>query len=223
MLESNPQLTVILSCSFKASAYTYVALVLVESMATVANLADIVSAVIAGASLAGTSIEEISNNINTERNVSIDICNYSEKYILRNPRVHTYSGYSHDPPQPTIRQNTAEACSFTKKPNTAWGCAGVLTYDVADDDDCPAVCCVAIMFSVPYNYNHYENLFALGVFDANQCCDESLYNSMYYKTGPFMKDKCSGSEVRFEKHGVEFKGTMSPRGRAIAKIELWDY
>ncbi|XP_017548769.1 bryoporin-like isoform X1 [Pygocentrus nattereri] len=194
-----------------------------REMAAAAVNAGIASAVIAGASLVGTNVEKISKSINTERNVTVNICNYSKKYILRNPRVYTHSGYSHDPPQPTIRQNTTEACSFTKNPNKTWGCVGVLTYDVADDEDCPAICCIAIMFSVPYHYTQYQNWFALGIFDASQSCDESLYNMMYYNSGPFVRDDCSGSEVRFEKNGVELKGTMSPRAKAIAKIELWDY
>ncbi|XP_066507412.1 uncharacterized protein [Hoplias malabaricus] len=188
-----------------------------------AAIAGIASAVIAGASLLGTSVEKISKSINTDRNVTINICNYSEKYILRNPRVFTSSGYGHDPPQPTIRKNTSEACSFTKNPNKLYGCTGVLTYDVAVDEDCPAICCIAIMFSVPHYYRQYQNWFALGIFNPNHPCDKALFNQMYNNSGPFVRDDCSGSEVRYEKHAIELKGTMSPRAKAISKIELWDY
>ncbi|KAL7864467.1 hypothetical protein AOLI_G00158870 [Acnodon oligacanthus] len=128
---SNPQLTAVPLCVRKLSHIARET----AAAATAAAKAGIASAVTAGASLVRSSVEQISKSINTERNVTVNICNYSEKYILRSPRVYTYSGYSHDPPQPTIRQNTEEACSFTKNPNKIWGCVGVLTYDVADDED----------------------------------------------------------------------------------------
>ena len=47
---------------------------------------DAAQAVIAAATLFGTSVEKIAGLINTDRNVSIQITNNSDKYILENPR-----------------------------------------------------------------------------------------------------------------------------------------
>ncbi|XP_066507591.1 DELTA-stichotoxin-Hcr4a-like [Hoplias malabaricus] len=186
-------------------------------------MAAIASTIIAGVSLLGTTIEQISSNVDTNRNVAIQISNFSTKYILKNPRVFTSSGYSHSPPQPTVRKGTMESCSFTKNPEKAYGCVGVLTYDVCTNNKSDAVCRLAIMFSVPYNYTRYENWFALGIFDANRGCDESLFNLMYYESGgPFIRDNCSGNEQKYSNTNLIVKGTMSPRAKAILKMELWE-
>ncbi|KAL7859540.1 hypothetical protein SRHO_G00146870 [Serrasalmus rhombeus] len=184
-------------------------------------MAEIASAIIAGVSLLGTTIEQISRNVETERNVAIQISNYSKKYILKNPRVITTSGYTHSPPQPTVRKETRESCAFTKRPHTACGSAGVLTYDICVDNKSKAVKRLAIMFSVPYDYNQYENRFALGLFEASQSCDESLFNMMYNGNGPFIRDKCSSSEQKYSEQNFTLKGTMSPRAQAILKMEFW--
>ncbi|XP_051566543.1 DELTA-stichotoxin-Hcr4a-like [Myxocyprinus asiaticus] len=185
--------------------------------------AALASVVIAGASLAGSTIEKISNAINTERNVTIHITNFCKDYNLTNPRVFTSSGYSHDPPQPTIKTQTMEACSFTKNPNKQWGCVGVLTYDVCKIEKGKADCCLAIMFSVPYDYDKYENWFAVGIFDSDRSCDESLFNLMYYESGSFSRDNSSGNEIKQVWNAIEIKGTMSPRAKSIMKVEVWDY
>uniref|UniRef100_A0A3B1J0I9 Uncharacterized protein n=1 Tax=Astyanax mexicanus TaxID=7994 RepID=A0A3B1J0I9_ASTMX len=134
-------------------------------------------ALFAGASLFGTSAEQISRAIKTGRNVTIQITNYSDKYTLDNPRTYTYSGYCHSPPQPTIKKNTQEV---------------FMTYQIINDDK-RCIGQLAIMFSVPYNYNHFENLFALGIFDPSQKCDWNLYNMI----------------GKSEK--ILLKGTMSPQ------------
>ncbi|KAL6483266.1 hypothetical protein MHYP_G00081380 [Metynnis hypsauchen] len=185
-------------------------------------MAEIASAIIAGVSLLGTTIEQISKNVDTERNVAIQISNYSKQYILKNPRVFTTAGYSHSPPQPTVKKGTRESCSFTKNPEKTYGCVGVLTYDVCVDNKSDAVKRLAIMFSVPYNYNQYENWFALGFIDASRSCDESLFNTMYYDSGPFVRDNCSSSEQKYSEKDFTLKGTMSPRAKAILKMEFWD-
>ncbi|XP_058865875.1 DELTA-sagatoxin-Srs1a-like [Acipenser ruthenus] len=182
----------------------------------------IVTAIIAGASLAGTTIEQMSTNINTERNVAIQISNYSKKYILKNPRVFTSSGYPHNPPQPTIRKETREGCSFTKNPDKLFGCVGVLTYDVSENNKSKALSRFAIMFSVPYDYTKYENWFSIGLFDSERSCDESLFNLMYYEKGSFVRDNASSTEMKYEGELSIVKGTMSPRAKSIMKVEIWD-
>ncbi|KAI4889166.1 hypothetical protein NFI96_013300 [Prochilodus magdalenae] len=182
--------------------------------------------IITGASLFGTSLEEMSDNIKTERNVAISISNYSKNYILRNPRVYNFTGYSHNPPQPTIGKATMEACSFTKDPATDSGCTFVLMYEVAVSEGFDTACFAAFLISVPQDYKSWENILALGLFSSDQACDEGLYNTMYYKneSGSFTRKTSSEGVVVYEdkKHHIKLKGIMSPRAKAIAKLELWD-
>ncbi|XP_076867089.1 uncharacterized protein LOC143518482 [Brachyhypopomus gauderio] len=185
----------------------------------------VATAIIAGVSLQGNSIEQISNSINTSRNIVIQITNYSDSYILRNPRVYTNSGYCQTPPQPTIQKKTVEACSFTKTSDTARGAVGVLTYQILNDKK-NTVGELAIMFSVPYDYNLYENWFALGIFNNGILCNDDLFNQMYYgastKLGQFTRGKATGSEITFSTGDLTVKGTMSPAAKSVMKVEFWE-
>ncbi|KAI4874692.1 hypothetical protein NFI96_021611 [Prochilodus magdalenae] len=182
---------------------------------------DPTTAIIAGASLFGTSVDQISRNMETWRNATIQIINYSETSILANPRTHTTSGYCFLPPQPTINRRTKEACSFSKTPHTACGSVGVLTYQIRKNGTYN-VGELAIMFSVPYNYNHYENTFALGIYEPNISCDDDLFNKMYYCNGPFTRGKGLGSVMEYSGEQAVVKGTMSAFGRSVIKVEFWD-
>ncbi|KAG9268250.1 DELTA-stichotoxin-Hcr4a-like [Astyanax mexicanus] len=180
------------------------------------------AAAVVGGSLLNTTIEEISKQIRTDRNISIQLSNFSHKYILTNPRVFTSSGYSHNPPQPTIQKRTIEACSFTKTAGTACGAVGVLTYEICRHEDKHWVGELMIMFSVPYDYNLYENWFALGISKDRISCNEQLFHQMYYDNGSFTRAKSTGSEIKFLGKHAYVKGTMSPAGRSIMKVEFWD-
>ncbi|XP_036450144.1 DELTA-stichotoxin-Hcr4a-like [Colossoma macropomum] len=181
----------------------------------------LIAAVIAGASLFDTSVEQISRSIDTWRNVTIEITNYSNTFTLTNPRSYTYSGYCYHPPQPTIAKRTKEACSFSKTPHTACGSVGVLTYQILNNET-KHVAELAIMFSVPFDYNQYENMFALGIYEPNISCDKNLYNKMYYHGGLFTRGKGTGGVITYCGNGALVKGTMSAYGQSIIRAELWD-
>ncbi|XP_036449146.1 DELTA-stichotoxin-Hcr4a-like [Colossoma macropomum] len=193
--------------------------------ATVAKVASAASAVFAGASLFGTGVEQISRRIDTSRNVTIQITNYSDEFTLTNPRTHNISGCCYHPPQPTIATKTQETCSFSKTSYAACGSVGVLTYQIRRNET-DHVGELAIMFSVPYDYNVYENWFALGIFEANIPCDYDLFKKMYYDNvvddGPFTRDKGAGGVITYSGKGALVKGTMSAFGQSIIKVELWD-
>ncbi|XP_058863422.1 DELTA-stichotoxin-Hcr4a-like [Acipenser ruthenus] len=164
--------------------------------------------------------EEISRNIQTNRNITISIENNSD-FSLTNPRIYTFSGYNLDPPQPTIKKETTAVCSFSKTWDTACGSVGVLTYDVFNNNN--AVECIAMMFSVPFDYNLYENWFAIGSFSVGTYCDNALYNRMYHKgEDGFSRKKATHGFIEFTGKAVEIKATMSPIGRSIMKIEVWN-
>ncbi|KAK1138628.1 DELTA-stichotoxin-Hcr4a-like [Acipenser oxyrinchus oxyrinchus] len=163
--------------------------------------------------------EEISRNIQTNRNItiSIDNCDFS----LTNPRIYTFSGYNLNPPQPTIKKETTAVCSFSKTSYTARGSVGVLTYDVIKNND--PVECIAMMFSVPFDYNWYKNWFAIGSFTVGKPCDHDLYNRMYHKGEKgFIRRQATDGVIEFTGEAVEIKATMSAAGRSIMKIEVWN-
>lgn len=80
------------------------------------------------------------------------------------------------------------------------------------------------MFSVPYDYNMYKNWFAVGMYDQGKECNESLYKEMYYNKEQkgFIREEAHGNGITFEGKQLDIKATMSPMGRAIMKVELWD-
>ncbi|KAJ8377132.1 hypothetical protein SKAU_G00077160 [Synaphobranchus kaupii] len=184
----------------------------------------IASAVIAGAtaSIHGVILLNFitKQSLNAaSRSVSIYLSNCSSN-ILINPQVYTYSGNCFEPPQPTVEKGVTEI-SFGSTTASSSGAVGVMTYDITEDRK-NAVKRLAIMFSVPYNYNHYENWFALGLFDPYQACDESLYDMMYNKVGTFERGKAVGTEIRFQSGKFTLRGNMSPVAKAEMKVELWE-
>ncbi|XP_026998868.2 DELTA-sagatoxin-Srs1a-like isoform X3 [Tachysurus fulvidraco] len=174
-----------------------------------------------GLSLRGTNIDNISRSIATMRNVSIQITNFTDRYILTNPRTYTSSGYCLNPPQPTVARKTSEACSFTKTQFSARGSVGVLAYEILNDEEV-FVGELVIMFSVPYDYVWYNNHLALGIFEKHISCNSQLFYNMYYTDGPFTREMATGSEVMYSGQGIRVKGTMSPAGKAIMKVEFRD-
>ncbi|XP_076867077.1 uncharacterized protein LOC143518477 [Brachyhypopomus gauderio] len=183
------------------------------------------SAVIPGASLTGTSAEQISQSINTRRNIVIEISNFSDKYTLGNPRVHNSSGYCLSPPQPTIQKKTKEACSFTKTSGALRGVEGVLMYQILNNEK-RSNDELAIMFSVPFHYSRYDNCIALGIFNTGNTCNDDLFNRMYNDTptnhSKFNRGKGTGSEIIFSEGDFCVKGTMSPAAKSVMKVEFWD-
>lgn len=79
---------------------------------------------------------------------------------------------------------------------------------------------LTIMFSVPYDYNKYQNCIGLGIYKNNTPCDDELFNEMYYYTGPFAAGKATGSNIAHYGEGFCVKGTMSEGGKAVMKVEF---
>lgn len=134
------------------------------------------------------------------------------------------SGFVFSPPQPTIRSSKTELCSFTKDDNTATGAVGVLTYQMLDvcSGDCSEQ--IAVMFSVPFDYNLYKNWLGVGIFEHTQACDKKLYELMYYSSNftNFARQEAKGSGVKYSGKKVQVRACMSDVGKAIMKLELYD-
>lgn len=139
-------------------------------------------------------------------------------------RVYLENGNCHSPPQPTVRPLQTEVCNFSKTSAKASGAVGILTYDLFERQSNGAKEKLAIMFSVPYDYNLYKNWVAVGIYELGRDCDESLYKEMYYNKDQkgFVRAEATGSGLVYEGKNLDVMVTMSPLGRAIMKVELWD-
>ncbi|XP_023153336.2 DELTA-stichotoxin-Hcr4a-like [Amphiprion ocellaris] len=170
------------------------------------------------------SAEALAASQKSRRNVTIEITNLTNNYCLIDPKVYLDSGDVHSPPQPTVRPLKTEVCNFDKIKGKSTGAVGVLTYDLFERHSNGAKETLAIMFSVPFDYNLYKNWFALGLYSKGTECDEKLYKDMYYNKEPkaFVRQESSGSGLTFEGPSLDIKGTMSPTGRSIMKVEIWD-
>ncbi|XP_071318298.1 DELTA-stichotoxin-Hcr4a-like [Trachinotus anak] len=170
------------------------------------------------------SAETLAANLTSRRNVTIEITNLTNNYCLLDPKVYLESGNCHSPPQPTVRPLKTELCNFTKTSAKASGAVGVLTYDLFERHSNCAKETVAIMFSVPYDYNMYKNWLAVGIYNQGKECNEALYKEMYYNKDQqgFVRDKANGCGITYEGSSLDIKATMSPMGRAILKVEVWD-
>lgn len=116
-----------------------------------------------------------------------------------------------------------EVCNFSKSGGSTSGAVGVLTYDVIRKGSQKAGKKIAIMFSVPYDYNLYKNWAAVGIYDQSRECQEDLYKEMYYeKSEKFTREEANGSCIMYGGNELEILCTMSPLGRAIMKVEVWD-
>ncbi|XP_030622884.1 DELTA-sagatoxin-Srs1a-like [Chanos chanos] len=142
-----------------------------------------------------------------------------------------HSGYNSHPSSPTVDTNTTEICSFSKTAGAARGAVGVLTYELLkkrkhhseDLESCHCNEQVAIMFSVPYDYNLYDNWLAVGIFENARPCDETLFKLMYYECGStFTRAKAKDCGAVYVGKSVEIRASMSNAGRATLKVEVCD-
>lgn len=115
-------------------------------------------------------------------------------------------------------------CSFVKDEVSPTGAVGVLTYDLFHAHIASCSERLAVMFSVPYDYNLYENRLAVGVFERSRACDEKLYELMCEgkDRSNFARAENSGSGLEYVASNVDLRATMSSIGKAIIKMELYD-
>ncbi|KAJ8364598.1 hypothetical protein SKAU_G00134290, partial [Synaphobranchus kaupii] len=168
--------------------------------------------------------EEFSSNLTTNRNCTVEITNVSSTFCLINPKVYMNSGYTFNPPQPTVRTTMTEVCSFSKKEDTASGSVGVLTYELFDMQKRHCNELIAVMFSVPFDYNFYKNWLGVGIFEHTRTCDEDLYKHMYYDKDMtnFTRAESTGSGLEYKGRVVDLRASMSNVGRSIIKLEVFD-
>ncbi|XP_062298476.1 DELTA-sagatoxin-Srs1a-like [Scomber scombrus] len=168
--------------------------------------------------------ESHSVTLTTNRNCTVEITNVSSNYCLVNPKVYMESGFCYNPPQPTVRTTKTEVCSFIKDDNTASGAVGVMTYELFDMRSRHCNELIAVMFSVPFDYNFYKNWLGVGIFEHTRACDKKLYNLMYNDKDftNFARHEANGAGVVYQGRAVDVRACMSDEGKAIIKLELYD-
>uniref|UniRef100_A0A3B5AIW2 Uncharacterized protein n=1 Tax=Stegastes partitus TaxID=144197 RepID=A0A3B5AIW2_9TELE len=113
---------------------------------------------------------------------------------------------------------------FKKTAHRATGAVGVFTYELDADCADKDVRKVAVMFSVPFDFNFYENWFAVGVFDKLRNCDHHLYEEMYYYTqSRFVRGSANGERLTHSDDDVNISATMTDTYQptlAVSKVCL---
>ncbi|XP_062332575.1 DELTA-stichotoxin-Hcr4a-like [Osmerus eperlanus] len=156
----------------------------------------------------------------SSRSVTIQITNQTENYTLINPNVWQYSGCAHIDPTSHIKPMESKVCSFIKTMGAAAGCVGVLTYETKrlQGKGCEEI--LAIMFSVPFDYNLYSNWFAVGIYGHGRACNRSLFKDMYYnKENRFTRSKAD-SEIMYDGNVLNVKAKMPDVLNTILTLEL---
>ncbi|TNN24241.1 hypothetical protein EYF80_065636 [Liparis tanakae] len=142
---------------------------------------------------------------------------------------YNYNGDCDSPPQPTVRPQQTEVCSFSRTSGEYTGVKGLLTYDLFKRQCGSAKEMVVIMFSVPFDRIQDKNCLAIGIYADDKECDEALYKEMYNddpksdseKHG-FASQEADGCIVIFKGRRFHIKATMSPVGGSVLKVEVWD-
>ena len=92
----------------------------------------------------------------------------------------------------------------------ATGAVGVVAYYIADINKT-----LSVMFSVPFDYNLYENWWNAKLYPGNKRADYDQYKDLYYKANPF---RANGWHKRSLGSGLKFHGSISNSGQATLEI-----
>ncbi|XP_012711615.1 DELTA-sagatoxin-Srs1a-like [Fundulus heteroclitus] len=163
-------------------------------------------------------------SIPTHRQCKVEIQNKTSSFTLREPLVHLFSGNCESPLPPTLRPTETGTALFVKTPHTACGSVAVFTYDILQESNRQDRGRLAVMFSVPYDFNIYSNWYAVGAFSKDKLCDEDLYREMYYASQRgFVRGKAKGPSLTHKAGHVTIRASMSDSYQPVLKVELSDY
>ncbi|CAK6980309.1 DELTA-stichotoxin-Hmg2b-like [Scomber scombrus] len=174
--------------------------------------------VIGAAAAVGGAIGEIAP---THRQCTIEIRNECKDFGLCNPRMFIDSGGCAIPLLPFIRPSKSDVAQFVKTPNTARGSVGVFTYDLQKTDADKPTEKIAVMFSVPYDFDVYSNLYAVGIFETGRECNYDLYYEMYNNTdSSFVRGKAKDPGLIYKGDHVTVMATMSDSYQPVIKLQI---
>ena len=94
----------------------------------------------------------------------------------------------------------------------ATGSVGCLAYYIPDIDKT-----LAVMWSVPFDYNWYENWWNAKLYNGDTRANYDKYEDLYYDADPF---KANGWHERSLGSGLKYRGSMSSSGTATLEIHV---
>uniref|UniRef100_A0A3Q0T3Y0 DELTA-sagatoxin-Srs1a n=1 Tax=Amphilophus citrinellus TaxID=61819 RepID=A0A3Q0T3Y0_AMPCI len=164
------------------------------------------------------SLQRFIMSVPTHRQCNIEIQNKSTMFTL----MHIVSGSCSSPLPPTLSPYENGNALFIKKPHTACGAVAVFTYELQHVSTLQFSGRVAVMFSVPYDFNFYSNWYAVGVFDMDKACDQHLFDEMYNKSEQrFVRGKAKGPSLAYRGSYVSIRATMSDSYQPVLKVAIF--
>ncbi|XP_026179921.1 DELTA-thalatoxin-Avl1a-like [Mastacembelus armatus] len=166
-----------------------------------------------------TATGDVMAGIPTDRWCTFEIKDDCSDYKLCNPRTYTYSGHCETEFPPVIGPSQSGSALFVKTPNTACGAVGVLTFDLYDESKHQSAGKMAIMFSNPYDFVQYSNMYAIGVFGMDVNCDYDLYYKMYNGAEDgFVRGEAKCGGLTYESSVAIVRATMSNSYQPVIQV-----
>ncbi|XP_026201065.1 DELTA-sagatoxin-Srs1a-like [Anabas testudineus] len=151
----------------------------------------------------------------------IELKNYCSDYTLINPSHYTYCGSCSTPFPPEIGPSNSGIAVFEKTAGTSCGSVGVVTYDLLNKSGKGNPGKLAIMFSNPFDFNQFENLFGVGVLPMSTKCDYDLYRKMYYEAeGGYVRGAARDGSLTYTSGSVTITATMTDTCEPVIRIQV---
>ncbi|XP_056465628.1 DELTA-thalatoxin-Avl1b-like [Gadus chalcogrammus] len=162
------------------------------------------------------------------RGCYVELVNSCDTVTLTNPQLYIERGCCSVPLALNLEPKSRSMATFVKFTGTATGAVGVLTYDLvkaeAQSNTRNIELKLAVMYSVPFNYNSYTNWFAIGLMNIHTKCCQELYSRMYYNDvvhyGDFVRAQGGGSSLTKGKDHVMVQASMSDTSTALLRVEV---
>ena len=174
------------------------------------------AAVIAGAELTVALLTQVLDTLGSiSRKIAIGISNEGST-VWSTPGVYHFSGTSDTTPPYKVKPNQAMIYEARKTTGpVARGAVGVIGYRMSDGNT------IAVMFSVPFDYNLYENQWNARVYPGKVLIGKNLYEDLYHGHFPF-----KGDDSWHEKNigrGYHVRGVMSSSGTSTLNVHITQY
>uniref|UniRef100_A0A671WM40 Uncharacterized protein n=1 Tax=Sparus aurata TaxID=8175 RepID=A0A671WM40_SPAAU len=158
----------------------------------------------------------------TNTNITNKSCHYTLRYV----GVHLVSGFCARPLPLKIKPGYCYCSSgsalFSKTAGAARGAAAVFSYDLYNKSTGRSDGRIAVMFSVPFDFNLYSSWYAVGVFDKSTTCDSDLYNQMYNSTGHMFTRAAAGHRLDHDSDQVSITALMTISSQTILSLQVRD-
>lgn len=183
-----------------------------KSPTLIAAGADIASAVTGALQLAmSTILTPLMQAINSDRKLGVVVQNNLATDLI-GPAYYIESGKIVDPPL-SIAAGKNIPFTASKRESTTTGAVGVVTFNIKGTSDK-----LAILYSVPFDYNLYGNQFSAQVISGSLATNKDLYDSLY-KTSNAASRETAGKLVKTR--GYYVGSIMGNGGEAKQGVEIY--